>query len=296
MSDKCTWSEQTRRMTDFESMQVTTEVPCGVASEIARKQRQSTSVVKLIVKLEQMAKVGISTSRRTYLLRKVDAKIAEVEVRRSPKAIIGNRPAEPSKGISIEHRIYGLMITNLKLALLGLDRSTKARARASADDRPWLIRRLFGFLAKSIELSMAMDCPWAPGVWCELHELYYYVLSRQDARIDETREIRDKTFDPELEYKRLLLLGLVRQMGKEMDRLPELLQFLPVWAAQTRLKDSHIHEGTFNVYLVEIPKDIPARKCPDVVQATSSAWILEPAPEFLEFVSGLWDRWGVGIE
>jgi len=295
MSDTRSPPKRSRSSPNDDYVPTTTEVPCGAAFELAGKKRQHTSVVKLIVKLEQLAKVGVSVSRRIHLLREVDTKIGQVEARRASKDGGADKQAEPPKGLSIEHRIYCLMVTNLKLALVGLDQSLKARARASATDRPWLIRRLFKYFAKSIELSMTADRPWVPGVWCELHELYYYLISRQDAGIDETRELPDETFDPEREYKRLLLVGLVRQINKMADRMPELMARLPDWAEQTRLKDPRIHEGTFDVYLVEIPKDVPARKCPDVVQATSSAWILEPAPGFLNYVSGLWDRWGVGV-
>jgi len=280
MSDMSASSDQSRRLAEKESTQGT--------------ERQRTSVVKLIVKLEQLARVGVPTSRRIYLLRKVDAMIADVE-KHFTLPIAATGQSQPPQGILIEHRIYSLMAKNLKLALLDLDRSTTARALASAEDRPWLIRRLFGFLARSIELSMTTGRPWAQGIWSELHELYYYVLYRQDAEIDETREIRDMTFDPELEYKRLLLLGLARQMGKIVDSMPELMQRIPMWARQTRLKEPRIYEGTFGVYLVDITKDVPARECPDVVQATSSTWILEPAHGFFDFMSTLPNRWDVGI-
>ena len=280
MSDMSASSDQSRRLAEKESTQGT--------------ERQRTSVVKLIVKLEQLARVGVPTSRRIYLLRKVDAMIADVE-KHFTLPIAATGQSQPPQGILIEHRIYSLMAKNLKLALLDLDRSTTARALASAEDRPWLIRRLFGFLARSIELSMTTGRPWAQGIWSELHELYYYVLYRQDAEIDETREIRDMTFDPELEYKRLLLLGLARQMGKIVDSMPELMQRIPMWARQTRLKEPRIYEGTFGVYLVDITKNVPARECPDVVQATSSTWILEPAHGFFDFMSTLPNRWDVGI-
>ena len=287
------WSDRAQRIADYESIQATTEVPCHLPSEVADKPRPRTSVVKLIVKLEQLAKVGVPTLRRIQLLRTFDARIDEIERQIAKHSGARSRTSNPAQGLCIEHRLDCLMTQNLKLALVALDRSLDTRAQAAPEDRPWLIRRLFDFFAKSIELSLVERQPWAPGVWVEMHELYFYLLYRQDAGIDEVREWPDETFDPELAYKRLLLLGLVAQV-RDIPDLSELLRQLPAWAEQARLKDPRIYGGVFNVYLVEIAKDQPPALCPNVVQATSGAWILELPRPFLQYFATLPKRSSMG--
>jgi hypothetical protein len=245
-----------------------------------------TSVVELIVRLERLFKTEMPVERRIDVLRRLDFRAIGI-VSQLAKSVAKSQHSPSSKGLTVEQRIHCLMAKNLKRALSDSDRSLAAYSGSAGEDRWWLVQHLFLFLGRSIEQSLLEDRPWAPGVWSELHDLFFYLVSRRDVSLGGHRRERDRAFDPETEYKRLLLLGLVPRPVASMERLHELLRLMPAWAQQTALSEPAPYDGKFDLCVVEIAKDTPPSETADAVQAGANIWVLEPAAGFLEAIAAL---------
>lgn len=258
----------------------------GSARERGNRHRKHGAVVKLIVNLERLAKSGVPAQRRIDLLRGLEARVITV-LFSLPKSVATTRQSGQAAGISVEQRIYGLMVKNLKLALIDLDRSEVAFSRGASEDLWWLVRHLFLFLGRSIEYSVRADRPWVPGIWSELHDIFFYLVTRRDVSVGGESASNDLTFDSETEYKRLLLLGLIGQLVAAADRTPQLLRLLTIWAKETRLKGLATYDGALNVYVVEVAKDMPASKCSGDIEYGFNGWVLEPTQAFHDHLAGL---------
>jgi len=92
--------------------------------------------------------------------------------------------------------------------------------------------------------------------------------------------------DPDTEYKRLLLLGLVRDLAPVPDRPPELFEALEPLAKESRLLQAESYYGAFDLYVVEISRDEPAHPS-GLIEMGFNGWIFKPAKEFFSLLSGL---------
>ena len=146
--------------------------------------------------------------------------------------------------------------------------------------RAWLVRELFRYLGHSIEYAMRWDRPYPAGLWSTLHELYADLVERNEAVATiEARDDKVVDFDPETEYKRLLLIGLARQRVPADQRSPWLFTILASLAKDSRLKHPEGHRGEFDLTVVEISKDEPPHRI-SVVEYELNGWIFVPAKEF----------------
>jgi hypothetical protein len=259
---------------------------CGSGLGDAGTAGRHKSVVELIVRLERLFRSEMPVERRIDMLRRLDFRAIGL-VSQLARTVAKPQQSPSARGLSVEQRIHCLMAKNLKRALSDFDRSPTAYSESGGEDRWWLVQHLFLFLGRSIEHSLLWDRPWAPGVWSELHDLFLYLVSRRDVSLGRHREEMDRVFDPETEYKRLLLLGLIPRPVASTERLHELLRLMPPWAGQTALREPAPYDGKFDLCVVEIAKDAPPSETADAVQAGANVWVLEPAAGFLDAVAAL---------
>lgn len=180
-----------------------------------------------------------------------------------------------------------LTAKNLKIALEDYDRSPLAHADGAAAERFWLVSHLFRLFSREIEYCVNWDRPWPPFMWQELHDLYFYLYSRKDLALDPEGTGPAGAYDAEQEYKRLLLLGLVKLLVRPGDRSPMLIRGLPAWAEMSELKEIGAFAGTFDLFVVEIFSDEPPRQHAGALDAGFNGWVLQPAQGFLDYVAGI---------
>jgi hypothetical protein len=249
---------------------------------------RSGAVVDVIVKLERLHKSELAPRVRIALLRSLAPRVLQVVGALSRAVALPRHQApDAERRPTLAQRADGLMESNLKLALTTLDRSGQAFEPGAAADRQWLVRQLFTFLGRQIEDSVRSDRPWVPGVWQELHDLYLYLTRRPDVGLDEGQAPADASFDPETEYKRLLLLGLIKSAlapGQPSDRV---FHALTVWARGSWIRQPGACDGAFGVYVVEISRDAPPKECVGLIDVGVNGWVLEPAHAFKDYVAGL---------
>ena len=245
-------------------------------------------MTRLIVKLEGLAESKVKARQRVDLLSVVDAQVMQT-ISLLPRSVGAARQAEDAEvefGY-LEQRLYNQLGRNFKLALVDIDKTGIRFANTASPDRGWLVKRLFQVFGDQIERSVRTNQSWTPGVWAELHDLFFYLTNRGGARtVVENRRV-DWVFDPEVDYKRLLLLGLVQQLVSFQERSVTLFRILPSWAQQSCLRNMVAYDGVFDVYVVEISQDKPPRKSTNAINAGSIGWVLEPAQAFVDYVDGL---------
>ncbi len=242
------------------------------------------AVVRLIVELGRIADRPLPAGRRISLLRELESKVTSVSSR-IPEPVVSSRRfgSEQAVGQTCEQRLGLLMIKNLKVALDDLDRSEVAYSRTSAGMRSWLLKRLYRIVGQQIEYAVRWDRTYPPGVWETLHELYFYLRSREDIRGALNAGASGKPFDPEIEYKRLLLFGLVGQLVPAADRSPLLYEALESLAGYSKLEHPASYGGAFDMFVVEIAQDKPPHVS-GVLDHGLNGWVLEPGREFLDLV------------
>lgn len=250
--------------------------------------RVSHALVALIVKLERMIKSDIPVERRLELVRSIEPQVIQAGAG-MPKPVAAARQPDDkgAVGQALEQRIYCLTAANLTLALEALDRSPLTFTEGAASDRWWLVTHLFGLLRRQIEFSVRWDRPWPPQVWKQLHDLRLYLIARTDIMIGTGGEGPGFAFDPDQEYKCLLLLGLIARLVRPEKRSELLFWALPLWAKESRLREPSAFESLFNFYLVDISRDEPLRLSMGTLQPGFNGWVLEPAEAFLAYVTRL---------
>jgi hypothetical protein len=254
-------------------------------SDEQRRERVCQAVVSLILKLEQAARSELPIAERLAMLRELKPRISKV-TKRMPKPVASARRngAAASVGQTMEQRINLLFSKNLKLALDDLDHSSLTYSGTSAKVRAWLLRNLFRVLGRQVEYSVRWDKSYPRDTWSMLHELYFYVSAREDVTGVLSDDRSDEAFDPVVEYKHSLLLGLVEQMVPHAERSSLLYEALPSLAVESRLEHPASYSGSFDMFVVEIARDEPPRVS-GVLDYGFNGWVLEPAREFRDLVA-----------
>jgi hypothetical protein len=256
----------------------------GAGAEV----RGNRAVVSLMVKLERMARSDIPPEQRLSLLKAVEPSVLRLgEGMPKPVAAARHSGAKGPGGQTLEQRLYCLTAKNLKITLASFDRSPLAYQEGADADRSWLVRHLFELFGREIEYSVRWDRPWPPFMWQELHDLFFYLSSRKDLALGTGAADEVFGFDPEHEYKRLLLLGLVKLLVRPADRSPLLYRGLSAWARGSSLKEAAGYGGTFDLFVVEMYCDEPPRQHAGSLDPGFNGWVLEPAAGFLDYVAGL---------
>jgi hypothetical protein len=247
-----------------------------------------SAVVQQVVDLERLLKTPLPVQLRIDLLQGLESHLATaLGTLRQVVAQWSHAKAIRERLLALEQRLYDLMIRNLKHALVELDRSRRAYDDTASRDRGWLVRALFGYLGRQIEHSARWDRPWQPGAWQELHDTYAYLVRRSDLAMDAEEGAQNRRFDAAAEYKRLLLVGLMKDSVPPAERTDRLFRLLSRWAGETTLTEADSFSGSFGHLVVEISRDGPARKIAGAIDFGLNGWVLQPAPAFQEFVAGL---------
>jgi hypothetical protein len=242
------------------------------------------AVVDLIVELEYLARIKSPPNKRIALLKVLEPRVLKTgEGLPSFVALARQSQGNGTGRQSLAQRLYRLLSKNLKMTLEDFDCSPLVFADAAGDQRSWLVRSLFRLFGREVEYSVQCNRAWPPSMWREIHDLYLYLSSRRDIDFDTDDTIPGGAFDPEQEYKRLLLLGLVKEFGCPMDPSSTPHRSLRVWARESLLHEPRVFAGTFNLCVVDIFCDEPPRQHAAALDPGFSGWVLEPAQGFLDY-------------
>ena len=249
-----------------------------------RNLKLQNAVAQLIVKLDRMSRVAMPVSERRSLLRELQRPLSKAAAA-LPKAVEGERGQDQGDGYTLllEQRLYCLMVKNLKQLLKDLDSSMNAYSTVADKRRRWALRRLFHFLGKQIELGLLRGFALPRYSWRELHDLYDYALARGIVRVRGKVRLggRDSAFDPEREYKRLLLLGLAGRLVQNRPWSEFVQDRIEFWVGDTSLEHPDAFVGEFDLYVVEKSKDSPPRQLQGQLTDSFAGWVLLRPSGFL---------------
>jgi hypothetical protein len=175
------------------------------------------------------------------------------------------------------------MCRNLDHLLLTLDRRRYQASPADQVDRRWTVRQLFIFLGHQIELGVLRARPWPARTWQRLHDLFEYLIERQGLQVGRGGSMLGRHFDPEIAYKRLLLLGLCSRLRGTQRLDEDTRNQLTRWAIESTLVAPEGHLGEYGLIVVETSRDGPPRYRERPVNDPWRGWVLEPPGELLEF-------------
>jgi hypothetical protein len=261
------------------------ELSLGSAGADGQRWREAyQAVLSLIGKLESMRAQEMTAEARMSRLRialpLVDEVVSRVPkpVARAQQCTAGRAPRQ-----TVAQRLFALMATNFRQALDDLDRNAGAFDEGAEGERSWLVNNLFRFLGRQIGYAVRWRRQCPEGTWALLHDLYFYLQSRKD--IGFGRFEHEGAFDPETEYKRLLLLGLVARLVPGKHRSSMIFDGLASWTDQTRLESPASYGGAFDLFVVETSRDEPP-KISGVLEQGFNGWVVLPPREFVDLVTG----------
>lgn len=196
------------------------------------------------------------------------------------------RAGRADVGLTLEQRLGRLMFVNLDDALHLFDKRHPFPGERESQQRLWLIRNLFRFAGRQIRYAIQYRAALPPGTWRDLHELYLYLylLSRRSLTLwdlEAGQPVGDG-FDYELEYRKLLLLGLVARFRPDIINDQGLMDRLATWAEQTRLDDPHTRLGWLGSYIVESSADEAPRWFSGSLDLPFRGWVLRLPQAYLE--------------
>lgn len=245
---------------------------------------------QLIVKLDRMSRVAMSAAARLNVLREFKRPLLKAAAG-LPKPIGSSRQRDSgdSGGLLLEQRLYCLMVKNLKQVLMDLDYSIDAFSAEMDKRRRWALRNLFRFLGRQIEFSLLWGRSVPARTWQELHDLHAYVLARGIVRTGGRgrRVRRGDDFDPQEEYKRLLLLGLAGRVLKDWLRGSLVHDRIRSWALDSSLQNPEPYVGEFDCFVVETSKDAPPRQIRGTLTESFRGWVLMPSSGFLNYAAAV---------
>jgi hypothetical protein len=247
----------------------------------------SKALPQLIMRLAYLSRQDLEPNVRLDLMR-----VYKRPVLKAAAALPNPNPRLPfggfrsDQGLTAEQRLDILMRENLKRLFQDLDRKRYTATAATEDNRHWVLRNRFKFLRRQVRYALLArrDCP--THTWQDAHDLFVYLVIRGNVQLNEFAavDVFDEDFDPETEYKRLLLMGHAHACDLPGDALLTLLHHLPDWARRSRLTDPGGHVGEFNLMQVEVSKDRPLRINPSSLDEGFRGWVLLPDGGYLAFV------------
>lgn len=244
------------------------------------------AVPHLLTRLEALLRADLTPAIRLDML-----KLLKRPLLKATAALPAPDPRLPHSGLpqvaglSVEQRLDAAMRNNLRVLFFEIDRH-RFRADALGDeDRQWVLRNLFKFFRRQVRYALLarQECP--SGTWQALHDLFVYLVIRGNVRIDESLAVDflDDAFDPQLEYKRLLLMGRAHQYDLEGSAMLAMIGHLTEWASRSKLLDPTGLRGSIMQLLVEVAQDRPLRLDAECVQSTFRGWVLDPDRRFVRF-------------
>jgi hypothetical protein len=206
-----------------------------------------------------------------------------------PKPTPGSRTAlrAADGGMTLEQRLLHLMIANLRRALHDYDRAQGSRLVDDDGQRIWLLQQLFRFFGRQLRYAVDWDRPWPTHTWQDLHDLFVYLVVRGSVPLDSafTVAVFDDELDPAIEYKRLLLLGLVDGLTHRSSTSNGYFHLLKRWAAESSLVEPEKAMGRQDVIRVVVTQDLPPELLRGKLTASFRGWVLRPADACVAYIS-----------
>jgi hypothetical protein len=230
---------------------------------------QGRSIPELMVRLRRLAVAGVDAETRYRILRAVKRPLLQAAAGMA-------RTPHRGGGLSLEQRLYGVMVENLQRLLEDVDRGRHGVSDDRVELRDWAVRNLIRFIQRSLFHSVFSGAPWPVGVWQKLHDLFVYLVVRGNVRLQGEQSDSKAAHA----YKWTLLVGLAAERLGSKAMKPEMLNRLDKVASECLLVDSDGTVGEYGLILVEVGRDHPPRLYAGALSDGFRGWVLR-GPESL---------------
>lgn len=249
-----------------------------------------SSAHQVLVRLEELLAADLAPEERLALLKLVKRPMDKVVAGLSGDDLMAIASNSDTVALTPEQRIYAAMISNLRQLLETIDRGRfGVDANLSKDEaRDWTLRNIYKYNARQLQYAIKKGLSWPANTWLGLHSLFDYLISRGQIELSHGLYIGEKNrdeFDPEVAYKRLLLLGLAMRMGGRKAIDSELREQLSTWGRQTQLLEPEMVIGQFSLFLVDTSADAPPTFKPGDLSKSFHGWVLSPPQQFVDHVN-----------
>ncbi len=263
-----------------------------------RTLHQDRVVPELILILEQVPLAELSLPDRLRLLCRLEHAVVRVSAvlahnrARSPSPF----PGQPTS-LSLEQRLYAAMVRASTHLLRELDHGQGFFSEQHVRGRTWAIRVALRFFSRGVLYAVATGRPWPPGAWQSLHDLFVYLVMRGTVHIHgSSRAAEDDEPDPELVYKRLIMIGLASECCARQRLDARVLARLRTLAAESRLVAADGLIGEFGLILVDVGRDVPAEIRVGSLDDPFRGWVLRAPDAFRTLLHSLGrDRHGIQV-
>jgi len=241
----------------------------------------------LLLELDRILHAQLGPEHRVALLECIKKPVLKAAAGLPKPASHGREGAQRlPAGMTLEQRLLLMMTRNLRHALYEIDRSQSSLLVEDDGDRVWVLLQVFRFLGRQVRYGIDWDRPWPKHTWQDLHDLFVYLVVRGSVQVNSgfTVAAFDDEFDAEIEYKRLLLLGLADRLTDRRSRTADFFHLLKRWAVDTRLVEPERAIGQERVIKVEVIRDEPPRLREAKLAESFRGWVLRPADAFVDYV------------
>lgn len=270
-----------------------TEAALGDRLHLLRRLDLQRALPLLLVELDHTLRANIPAELRVNLLHMLKQPVLKA-IAGLPKPMAEPDGSAPRRGetltsnagITLEQRLLLMMSRNLRHALFELDRSPNSVLQDVDDGRTWVLQQTFRFISRQVRYGVDFNRPWPKHTWQDLHDLFVYLVARGAVRVDAgfTVAVFEDEFDAEIEYKRLLLLGVVDRASERRVQSADYYHMLKRWAADSVLQDPAQVPREERVIKVEVTRDEPPRLREPPPHEAFRGWVLRPPRVFFEFL------------
>jgi hypothetical protein len=281
MRDRSCYSPETSPSAAFDASELDVEAVRLWLAEV-RRLGVAQAFPLFLTKLDYMSRVLLGPAERIELLRLMKRPLLKLATGLPKPLLRDHSGRETARAVRLEQRLYCLTVKNLRQALADLDRSASFNSAELDKARRWLLRNLFRFLDRQIRFGLIFGQSVPPFTWQTLHDLYSYIIVRRLAmpRAIARRRGRGEDFDPGMEYRRLLLLGLAETLTEGRRFTPELIEEIAAFADRCKLAEPESFLGTLGVFRVDVSRDEPPTKVVGSLTEPFRGWVLIPDAVF----------------
>jgi hypothetical protein len=237
------------------------------------------ALTRLMLELTRVREARLDAAERVELMHLVKRPVLTA-IASLPKPTPASHPVpRGARGMTLEQHLMQLMIENLRQALHDYDRAQGSRLVDDHGQRTWLLQQVFRFFARQLRYAVDWNRPWPVGVWRDLHDVFVYLVGLGSVALHSGFAVAafDDELDAAIEYKRLLLLGLVDRHTDRLTTTKAYFHLLKHWSADSMLLAPEKALGKQDVIRVQVNHDGPPQLVRGVLDASFRGWVLHPA-------------------
>ncbi|WP_020505093.1 hypothetical protein [Lamprocystis purpurea] len=201
----------------------------------------------------------------------------------TPSAGTANQTPALTRSLTPEQRVICSWCGNLQRLLVDLGQPRYAGQASFGVYREWVLRQLLKGLGNAVESAVRTGESAPPGTWKSLHDLFVYLDGRDE--LAGTAAYGRAGFHPEVDYKRLLLMGALAEYVSAARILEAIGPRLREWAFDSQVRPDVRVVGESALLRLTLSEDAPPRHARPGDAQPYNGWVLEPAQAYTDYLA-----------